>query len=562
MTSSAQLGLCFDQRLHGREILGQRAAEAERLLAVWRWKSALGPGFPVIISLFGGTGTGKSTLFNSLAGEPVSRVSWLRPCTSRPVFYVHNDAVEELAKCPLVADENPIGGGKIKVRVLEHHRQELADFILVDTPDIDSVELINREIADAFFTISDIVVFVTSLDKYGDNSGKMFRTWIREWGKRSYFVMNKAHFGEAFEDFRETLRQEGFDGDQLIRVEDTGTSPDMIPGISGRPEFEAVLDAAKEDVRSTEMRNLRVETIRHLDFLDQDVTTQMRRIAAVNDAIRQALDRVAGEMDEGLDAVLSPEVASRVQERLTTLLQKYDILFPVRMFVRTVARKSLEFVWGLVSPGGLAGGRVTGERSFLAQDLAATKAAANLAPLEHAVARLNQEIAEILKGDSDLEDLRTVAQRDVPRLTSEAVRAQFDEAFPGVERLLEEELRRFRESGLSPTHEARLYGAYFFWALLLVTAEVILLGGSSWLDAILGPVIAPFIPKWLLGMKVRDVLREIGARIDGEYRGILRNILEGQAISYINEFRSLLPDDEALARLSAQQEWLSHEVCT
>jgi len=542
-------------------MLEQRATEAERLLAVWRWKSSLSPGFPVIISLFGGTGTGKSTLFNSLAGEPVSRVSWLRPCTARPVLYVHDEAVDELSRCPLVADGSCIRGGEIKVKVLGHHRQELSEFILVDTPDIDSVELINRDIADAFFTISDIVVFVTSLDKYGDNSGKTFRNRIRDWRKCSYFVMNKAHVGEAFEDFRETLQEEGFDGDRLIRVADTGTSPEMILGIREQPEFESIFAAAREDVRPTEIRNLCIRTVRHLELLDEVVSSQMTRIATVNNEILQAVERVTREMDERLDAVLSPEVATRVQERLTTLLQKYDILFPVRMFVRTIARKSFEFVWSLISPVGQQGERIAGERSILAQDLAATRAVANLAPLDYAVARLNQEIAEILKGDSELEDLRAVALHDVPRLTNEAVRSQFDEAFPGVERLLEEEFARFRESGLSPTHEAKLYGAYFFWALLLVTAEVVLLGGSSWLDAILGPMIAPFIPKWLLGMKVRDVLREIGDRIDGEYRGILRKILAAQATSYANEFRSLLPDDDALGRLSGLRERLSQEVC-
>lgn len=555
-----QLDLPFDPRLRGREMLEHRATEAERLLAVWRWKSSVNPGFPIIVSLFGGTGTGKSTLFNSLAGESVSRVSWLRPCTSRPVLYVHDDAVEELSRCPLVS--GACGDRAITVQVVGHRRQEASDLILIDTPDIDSVELINREVAEDFFTISDIVVFVTSLDKYGDNSGKMFRSWIREWGKRSFFVMNKAHAGEAFEDFRKTLEEEGFDAEGLIRVEDTGTSPEMIRGVRESPQFEPIFAAAREDVRSVEMRSLGIETVRNLVQLEQHVGAHVARVMAVNEEIRQALDRVTHEMDQRLDAVLSPEVANRVQERLSTLLQKYDVLFPVRMFVRTVARKSLDFVWNLVSSGGLERNSDAGERAILAQDLAATRAVANLAPLEYAVARLNQEIAEILKEDSNLEDLRAVALHDVPRLTDDALRSQFDERFPGVEHLLEEEFRRFREGGLSPTHEAKLYGAYFFWALLLITAEVVLLGGSSWLDALLGPMIAPFIPKWLLGAKIRDVLREIGDRIDGEYRGILQGILEEQATLYTHEFRRLLPDDAALARLTELRERLSHELST
>lgn len=550
----------FDPRLREGESLEHRAAHAERLLAVWRWKSSLHPDFPIIVSLFGGTGTGKSTLFNSLAGERVSRVSWLRPCTSQPVLYAYHAAMEELSACPLVVDSCGRGDRDVMVQLVSHSREEAAGVVLVDTPDIDSVELINRKIADDFFTISDIVVFVTSLDKYGDNSGKMFRTWIREWGKRSFFVMNKAHAGDAFEDFRRTLREEGFHAEGLIRVEDQGTSPDIIPGLRERSEFQAVFAAVRDDVRSIELGNLGIATVRRVEELADAVNAQVDRIVKVNDQIRLAFDRAAGEMEQRLDAVLSPEVANRVQERLGVLLQKYDVLFPVRLFIRNAARKSLDFVWSLVSSGGSDQRSESGERAMLARDLAETKAVANLVPLEYAVARLNQEIAGMLKDDPNLEDLSRVALHDVPRLTNDEVRSQFDEAFPGVEHLLEEEFTRFREGGLSSTQEATLYGAYAFWALLLITAEVVMLGGSTWVDALLGPVIAPFIPKWLLGMKIRDVLREIADRVNGEYRGILRGILERQATLYLHEFRSLLPDDDDLARLTELRDRLWHEV--
>jgi hypothetical protein len=47
------------------------------------------------------------------------------------------------------------------------------------------------------------------------------------------------------------------------------------------------------------------------------------------------------------------------------------------------------------------------------------------------------------------------------------------------------------------------------WALVLITAEIVLGGGFTLLDALLGSVVVPFIPKWLLSLKVIDLLREI-----------------------------------------------------
>jgi hypothetical protein len=95
----------------------------------------------------------------------------------------------------------------------------------------------------------------------------------------------------------------------------------------------------------------------------------------------------------------------------------------------------------------------------------------------------------------------------------------------------------------------KLYGSYTLWALVLITAEIVMGGGFTLLDALLSTVVVPFIPKWLLSLKVLDILRDIGERVDQEYRSILQSILEKRADLYTSEFRGLLPDAEPLNRL-------------
>ncbi len=58
--------LNFDQRLSWSSTLAWKRDEAQRVVAAFLWKISLPPDFPPVYCLIGGTGTGKSTIFNSV----------------------------------------------------------------------------------------------------------------------------------------------------------------------------------------------------------------------------------------------------------------------------------------------------------------------------------------------------------------------------------------------------------------------------------------------------------------------------------------------------------------
>ena len=111
---------------------------------------------PVRIAFFGPTGVGKSKVFNSILRGVLSPSGYRRPFTRQAVYFVHQDL-----------HSNPATVG-LEGMVQSHDREEWRDRILVDTPDFDGVEDINRQIAERIYLEADVLVFVTDTQKYAD----------------------------------------------------------------------------------------------------------------------------------------------------------------------------------------------------------------------------------------------------------------------------------------------------------------------------------------------------------------------------------------------------------
>lgn len=138
---------------------------------------------PLTIVVGGSTGAGKSTLVNTLLGEPLTQSGAIRPTTRHPVL-LHR-AEDEAALSPerflptlprtrtsgMNAGSQALPGldPKIARALIPIATSALPQGIaLIDAPDIDSVSEENRTLAKELLSAADLWLFVTTANRYAD----------------------------------------------------------------------------------------------------------------------------------------------------------------------------------------------------------------------------------------------------------------------------------------------------------------------------------------------------------------------------------------------------------
>jgi hypothetical protein len=179
------LGGCLEalERVAGAaERLGLDAGPARDTLAAARTRLGF-PGTAFVCALAGGTGAGKSSLLNALAGREVSRPGATRPVTAEPVAWVPADAAAELG--PLL---RWVGVD----RVASHHDPRFTDLCLLDLPDYDSVEARHRATVDQVLPRVDAVCWVLDPEKYNDRVlHEDYLQPLAHHADRAVFVVNR-----------------------------------------------------------------------------------------------------------------------------------------------------------------------------------------------------------------------------------------------------------------------------------------------------------------------------------------------------------------------------------
>lgn len=248
---------------------------------------------PLAVVILGSTGSGKSSLFNALAGRPASPSGILRPTTRRPVVL----AAPEDAAAIERGDILPGLTGRGELHVLADRRAGRgAGVVLVDAPDIDSIEGENRRLAGELLEGADLLIVVTTAARYADAAPWQMLARARERGVPLLAVLNRLPENDADATAVET--------DYLHLLERAGL---LTAGALGQLEIVAVregqVDARRDSLSARAIEPIRAALDRLVSGTDERRQLAARALDGALDGVTPAIERIAARVeDEGAAA--------------------------------------------------------------------------------------------------------------------------------------------------------------------------------------------------------------------------------------------------------------------
>ena len=119
-----------------------------------------------VVALVGGTGSGKSSLFNAVSGLDFAEVGVIRPTTAQTAACSWGSKATELLDFLGVHPTRRIQ----RDSVLDHdEHRDLHGLVLLDLPDHDSVEAGHARQVDRLLPLVDLLIWVVDPQKYADN---------------------------------------------------------------------------------------------------------------------------------------------------------------------------------------------------------------------------------------------------------------------------------------------------------------------------------------------------------------------------------------------------------
>ncbi|CAL9462378.1 hypothetical protein SUDANB176_02667 [Streptomyces sp. enrichment culture] len=207
-------------------------AEAGRVLQEAAVRRRLS-GQHTVVAIAGATGSGKSQLFNALAGVAISETGVRRPTTAAPIACSWSDGAASLIErlgIPPRLRRRPL-------QATVDADERLRGLVLVDLPDHDSAAVQHREQVDRVLALVDAVIWVVDPEKYAD--AMLHERYLRPMAAHAeimFVVLNQIDRlpGEAADQVLDDLRRLlDEDGIALGEYGEPGTTVLALSALTG-----------------------------------------------------------------------------------------------------------------------------------------------------------------------------------------------------------------------------------------------------------------------------------------------------------------------------------------
>ena len=313
-----------------------------------------------LLAVFGGsTGSGKSTITNSLVGREVTPAGVLRPTTRAPVLITHpadagffdgNSVLPDLPRSTGDISSGPMPTGAV-LRISETDAIG-PGLAIIDAPDIDSVEEANRLLATQLLAAADLWLFTTTAVRYADAVPWEFLTRARERGTALAIVINRIPQGASKEikgHLQQMLVDAGFADIPIYTVNQGKLIDERLPE-TAVAEIRAALASL---ANNADMRNKVIAKTLHgaLDSVSdraaivseagtEEQATATGLLGALDSVYVAARKGVASDLSNG--SLLRNEVLDRWQE----LIGSAELMRAIQSRVSIIRDKITGFIRG------------------------------------------------------------------------------------------------------------------------------------------------------------------------------------------------------------------------
>ena len=495
---------------------------------------------PLLWAVFlGGTGTGKSLCFNALCGADISESGVERPKTQGPIAYLHETKLVNetfpLTDLEIHRIESPSpdktrnSGISGHISIIEHKRTDLEHLAIVDTPDLDSLEIGNREIAEVFYLLADIIIFVASQEKYADAVPSQFFQRVYHEGKPYFFLINKASPELTRDEVVRFFREQKLDltTDHLYPIPYLkNASRECITEDSEFTKFKTVFF---DFCRSDRFMPMRRDSERHeARALSRKIDSLLDQVSCENDAVEEWLGILAKlyttnshEITTKLEQHYKKTSQDHLQREIKKIFAKYDILRKPRGYVIRI----------ITAPLKLLG--ITTEKTSRdhAKELHKVRRNIDITPILLVLEQFNQQVLEQLSPEDETSPLYLELRKPDSVMSEKEIRIRIEEEQDKLAHWLEETFADMTR-GLSKTKEWGIYTTAILWGLMIISFEIVLLGGIGILEAALDTILAPFVTKGSAGLFASREIKKIARELDQRYRAGLLSILKEQKDRY------------------------------
>jgi energy-coupling factor transporter ATP-binding protein EcfA2 len=288
------------------------------------------------VVLAGGTGAGKSTLINALAGAAIAETSPLRPTTTKPCVYHHRDVAPSTLPVALTTE----------AIFVPHNHAPLRSKVIVDTPDLDSFATRHRAATRALLKAAGLVLYVFTPQNYRDE-----RIWavLREEKRFSACaaVLNKVDLVtpvelEAItEDLHRGFAHLGLPEIRMFRTVAmaymSGDTNAARMSTAGADDLVALRAFVEQEIQGSDVARLlqrqQVRVFAHLQAEIEQVAP-LRLLEQLHDAtgaVSERIDRAATRLSEALADQVALAQAELV--RRMTILQHERFRGPFRTWL-------------------------------------------------------------------------------------------------------------------------------------------------------------------------------------------------------------------------------------